>query len=291
MSIPEIITLIIFIPYLGLILLLAVGWRRIRKKPVPAATNETRTRLSVIIPFRNEEANIDRLFNHLNRQDYPAENWEIIAINDHSEDHTPDKLGNWLNRTIAPLHVLDNQVNESGKKAALEKGISHAGGELIITTDADCLMGEKWLSSIARCYESQKPSMILGPVLLNTKPDSLFGLFQSLENFSLLAATAGSSGIGRPIFGSAANMAFQKQTYQRLSDPFTALTASGDDTLLLLKIKGLNPDKILYNRSGDAVITTQPAGRISQFWNQRKRWVSKSKYYKDPDIKIGRAHV
>ena len=59
-------------------------------------------------------------------------------------------------------------------------GVSASVGSYIITTDADCLPGEKWLSTIAASIQDSRPDMLICPVMLESKP-GFFNIFQELE--------------------------------------------------------------------------------------------------------------
>jgi cellulose synthase/poly-beta-1,6-N-acetylglucosamine synthase-like glycosyltransferase len=121
-------------------------------------------------------------------------------------------------------------------------------------------------------------------VLYSYKQSRAFELFQALEFISLLATSAGAAALNRPLFCNAANMAFTRKTFKKLNDPFSSDTPSGDDTLLLLSIKKKYPGNIQFNDDLRAMVETAPEKTLKNFWNQRKRWVSKSRYYRDFDI-------
>lgn len=277
-------TVIILLPYILLIGALSVGWHRARRVRLGVKTNRGSTRISVIIPLRNESAHIDRLLSALACQDFPGARWEVVAVNDHSQDDTLKRLQWWQAYAGISLRVLENAAGEAGKKAALSRGIAQAGGDLIVTTDADCRMEAGWLSQLAAFYEQHKPYLMFSPVVFEEQEPVFSSRLQSLESMSLLATAAGSSQMGRPVFCNAANMAFPKHIFEQLEDPMRRYIASGDDTMLLLNIKKLDRSRIKFNPGREAVVTTLPTTSLREFWNQRKRWASKSRHYRDPDI-------
>ena len=126
--------------------------------------------------------------------------------------------------------------------------------------------------------------MILGPVLYRINQNGIFERFQALEFTSLLATSAGAASLNRPLFCNAANMAFSRKIFNEIKDPLSSDIASGDDTMMLLKIKKKHPGRIRFNNDRRALVETFPEKTLKKFWNQRKRWVSKSKYYRDFDI-------
>ena len=286
MTIPEVFTLLIFIPYLAVIVALSYGWKKARRVRPGVNSAALTTRISVVIPMRNEGGRLGGLFQALMLQDYPGGRWEVIAVNDHSQDSTPEILNQWANTGKFTLRILENGTDEAGKKAALSRGIARASGELIVTTDADCRMGRSWLTRLAAFYEAHRPHLIFGPVLFKEGSPFFFTRLQALEFITLMATAAGSSQLGHPVFCNAANMAFPRHVFLGMDDPLMRNLASGDDTMMLLKIKKGDPGKIAFNPDPEVMVKTEPMTRLRGFWNQRKRWASKSRHYRDPDILV-----
>lgn len=278
------ITCLLFLIYGVCILTLTYGWMKLKNRLPAESSSGSVTRVSVIVAMKDEEENIGVLLQHLTLQDYPRHLFEIILADDHSEDDTLKVIKRWQHNSDMDLRVVCNASGETGKKVALSKGIDSATGELIMITDADCIMGNRWIGSVVSFYEKENPYMILGPVLYKSHKRKPFECFQALEFISLLAVSAGAASLNRPLFCNAANMAFTRQVYNEFRDPFSSETASGDDTMLLLSIKKKYPGKIRFNKHRYALVETFPEKTLKRFWNQRKRWVSKSKYYSDFDI-------
>ena len=59
---------------------------------------------------------------------------------------------------------------------------------------------------------------------------------------------------------------------------------SGDDTLFMLRVKQDPAARIVLLKSVAGIVTTEGAVNIGEFFNQRSRWASKSRYYTDRDI-------
>src|SRR5436309_2696283 len=134
----------LFILYSILIIYFWLSWRSIPEFILPAGPASTK--ISVIIPARNEEANIGVLLQALQQQTYPRELFEVIVVDDHSEDDTVAVVKQF--KEVKLLSVASNNIN-SFKKKAIETGITAATNELIVTTDADCRAPADWLQTIA----------------------------------------------------------------------------------------------------------------------------------------------
>jgi len=259
-------------------ILYLIGWK---KTPVwqtkPQAANfELSTKVSIIIPARNEEENILNCLSSLYKQTYLLDNYEIIVVNDHSADRTAEFVEKL---DIPNLKLVSLSQSQSGKKKAIAEGVFQASGKLIITTDADCEMGEKWLSAIVSFYEKHKSKMIIAPVLL--KDEKTFqDTFQSQEMIALTACAGASLYYNLPVLCSGANLVYEKETFISING-FEGIekTATGDDVFLMLKVHEKFPKQIHYLKSKEAAVFTHPEKKTITALNQRKRWASKTFFY------------
>jgi glycosyltransferase involved in cell wall biosynthesis len=255
-----------------------------RYQPFKPGLVDEFTGISVIVPFRDEEANLTQLLDNLALQRYPLGMYEVILVDDHSTDASVD-IAERFCRQYVNFHLFCNSPGECGKKTAVERGISAAGFDLIVTTDADCSMEESWLLTINAFYSRENPRLIIG--LTDVAPSKGFlGKFQELEFLGLVAAGAGAAAGNSPVYCNAANLAYSKQLIQSYPDPLQHSLVSGDDTLFMLRVKRDHPGDIRLLKSDKAVVVTQGAGSWRQFLSQRRRWMSKSPYYKDVQIGI-----
>ena len=109
----------------------------------------SRPGISVIVITLNEEHNIRACLDSLTRQNYPAENYEIIVV-DASSDATP----------IIAAGYAGVRVIKSAKGFSRQKNIGWqaASFDIVAFTDADCLVSENWLSVIAEAMN--KPGIV-----------------------------------------------------------------------------------------------------------------------------------
>ncbi len=237
------------------------------------------TKISVLIAARNEENNIKKLLQSLYNQTYPKNLFEIVIVNDHSEDKTKVIIEEFIkNNEDINIKLLD--AKENGKKAAISQALHNADNEYIIVTDADCILNERWIETIVSFYQETKSKMILAPVLLSPA-DNLFEKLQVLEHLSLIASTAGSASIGFPVLCNGANMAYEKKAALEVEKQRHDFDIpSGDDMFLLeqfVKNYGHKNVKFLLNKA--AIVKTKTCKTLNEFFKQRRRWVSKTKAY------------
>jgi biofilm PGA synthesis N-glycosyltransferase PgaC len=263
--------LILFALYFALLLVLRIGWSKAFVKNEIAA--DKTYFISVIIPVRNEEKNIETLLRSLENQSYLKSNFEIILINDHSTDNSvkkveenKDRLQNWT--------ILSLGKNENGKKAALTFGIQHANGEIIATTDADCRLPAEWISMINSAFQNKQCNMAAGMVSV-VDENSFFSRWQTMELASVIGTGAAAFGLHSPMMCNGANLAFRREVFQQVKGyEGNEHIASGDDEFLMRKIQYKYPGSIQMMNS---IVVTQPQKSLGDFFQQRIRWASKWK--------------
>jgi len=271
----------IFCCYVLLIAIVTLGWYTLRtwkKRNI-----EPHTKVTVIVPARNESENIIGCLEKLVNQRYPSEFLDIIVVDDCSTDDTLFLVKDFISRNPQKrisLLVL-TEANSSFKKQAISEAVKVASGDLIVTTDADCVMSSEWISSIVHIYESSNAVMIAGPVCF-IKQGNIFSKIQELEFLSLIASGAATMNIGLPTMCNGANLAYEKKAFLEVGGFETNKKfASGDDVFLMHKMKKELHRKIRFIKCLDAVVETKPTKTFKSFLNQRKRWASKSRGYKD----------
>jgi cellulose synthase/poly-beta-1,6-N-acetylglucosamine synthase-like glycosyltransferase len=244
---------------------------------------------SVIIPARNEEENIGACLRSILQQSYPTDRFELIVINDHSIDGT-ESIIRALQQEHANLRLIDlseyvqGQPLNAYKKKAIELAIAQSNGNWIVTTDADCTVTPDWLQAINAFIATKDPVFIAAPVMF-TNNGSFLSLFQLLDFLSLQAITAASVSAGYHSMCNGANIAYRKDAFYEVGQ-FKGIDnlASGDDMLLMHKIKQQYPGKLGYLYSTSAIVTTAPMPGWRSFLNQRIRWASKADKYRDKTI-------
>lgn len=241
------------------------------------------TFISIIIPARNEEANIKACLDSIISGSYSVGKYEIIVVDDHSNDRTAEIAQSFPNVQLVRLAdlVTDRDKVVAFKKLALSTGIDRSRGELIVTTDADCIAPPHWLTNIAAIYEQERPVMIVAPVDFTTK-GSVVENFQAIDFMSMQGITAAVHQQQMGNMSNGANLAFSRTAYNSV-EGYKGIDhlASGDDFLLMMKLQRKFPGRISYLKSQEAIVRTAPQPDWKSFLNQRIRWASKSGKYDD----------
>lgn len=233
--------------------------------------------VSVVVAARNEAAGILHLLESLRHQEYTDALWEVIVVDDHSEDETGKMVTEFIEK-YELRHVRKITSSGSGKKEAIESGVKVANGDWILQTDADCIAGPFWIKAMSD-YMREEVRFVSGPIRL-LPGNSLFERLQALEMLGLVTLGAGSMMAGFPNMANGANMAYHRQTFLDLGGFGQSRNiASGDDEFMVQSIHQAFPGSLIFAKNAEAIIDTATIRSWQGFRNQRVRWVSKARSY------------
>ncbi len=236
--------------------------------------------VSVIVPLRNEEKHAAATLDSLAGQDYQGI-WEVICVDDRSGDATAEIIRKHCERDprfrMVNIPVTAPTVT-SPKKRALAAGFAAARGEILMTTDADCLAPKGWIRSMALRFDDDI-GIVQGPKRI-TGDGSLISRYQEHEVFGLVSIEAATFAMGRPMIASAPSLAYRKELYESVGG-FQGLeeTVSGDDDMLVRKMQKNPKWRVAYNPSAAACVSTSPVTDWKALILQRARWASNGAHY------------
>ena len=255
----------------------------------PDQNGPTFTRFSIVVPARNEEANIKKCLDSLLAQSYPTDFFEVIVIDDFSEDNTAS--------IVEAIHQKHSHIKllklanyykadeiRSYKKKAIEKAVSQANGDWIITTDADCIAPVDWLKLYHQYILAHRPVFVAAPVMF-IKEKGILNEFQVLDFLALQGITAAAVSAGKHSISNGANLAFEKSAFIAVGGyQGVDHIASGDDMFLMHKMKQTLSNRIGYLFHPNAIVRTKTMPTWNEFMMQRIRWSSKARFYDDTSI-------
>jgi poly-beta-1,6-N-acetyl-D-glucosamine synthase len=272
------IAIFLFVCYSALIIFYWLAWKSAPEFQIKSTSNIP---VSVVVPARNEEKNIATLLRALEQQSYPRNLVQVIVANDQSTDNTAMIAKSFPGISVVDLNRI---ITGSHKKRAIEEAIKIATGDLIITTDADCLPPSNWIQTLASFREETNSRFIAAPVAFQNN-SSLLQLFQALDFLVLQGITGASVMKNAHSMCNGANLAYEKKAFLEVNG-FEGIDhiASGDDMLLMHKMWTRFPGRVHYLKSKEAVVATQPMTTWKDFFYQRIRWASKATFYDDKRI-------
>lgn len=268
------IALILSIAYAAFLERWASSWGGIVGRIGSLASNED-IGISVIVPFRNEERILSACIDALRAQKDCHSNIEFILVDDNSDDSSFVLVQNLIE---GDHRFCLLKSNGSGKKDAIRYAIIQAKYEFIATLDADCIVGDQWISQIRKELKYSKCDFLILPVLVR-RLKSFFGDVAYTEWLSLVSVTGGAALSGTALMCNGANLVFRKKLYQIYDRPNEHSVSSGDDVFLMIEAKKVG--KVSFGAHENLIALTDLPSNFKEFIDQRIRWAGKTKRIND----------
>lgn len=259
--------------YSVVILLHWYGWT---KKIRSANQNKLEEGISVLVSFRNEATNLPACLQSLKELNCGSFPHEFIFVDDHSEDASVEVFHKAQLSNAKLLQLTDN----TGKKAAITKGVEEAKFAYVITLDADSTVSSAWLQSMLMSA-SKGEFKAMGGLVKFKENASFLNKFLNIEMCSLMGITAGGINAGFPVLANGTNFLFRKDAFVAVGGYSGDHFSSGDDVFLLQKIaKKFGAKSVGFNSELEALVSTQAPANLRELLQQRVRWAGKSKGYR-----------
>ncbi len=269
--------MVIIAAILFLILLNGILALSLKKITSQSTIESNQNRISIIIALKNEEENIETLLSSLNKIDYPAELFEVIFIDDNSIDNTYESNAEKIKGFDSfSVYKLQSQ-NKSGKRNALELGISKSVHPHILITDADCEPEKDWLKAYSNKFTDGFDFLFgIAPFFREKSLVNKISCFENLRNSML---TLFAANIGLPHSAAARNFGFKKTSFEKVGGYSKTIdTLSGDDDLLLREAVRNNL-KIGTVTAKDSFVFSKTKKTLKDYLKQRARHTQTSFHY------------
>jgi glycosyltransferase involved in cell wall biosynthesis len=255
--------------------------KRLPKSSTISAEERQGLKFSILIPFRNEAENLSDLFQSIDKLNFNKERFEVIFIDDHSQDNGVEILESLRQNTRFSSQIIQlNKPEIYGKKQALTSGIEQANHPMIITLDADSIVPSDWLSSIEQSIGKTAADFLAGPVLLSAHKGLLYQL-QASEFMALQSLTQASYSV-RPLLSNGTNLTYSKRVFNAVSGYSGNLQiSSGDDMFLMRKIWTQKKSIMAFNADLNGAVYTKANSNWRDYADQQIRWMSKTSALKD----------
>ncbi len=235
--------------------------------------------VSMVICAHNEAENLRQHLPLWLAQDY-AGDWELLVVDDASEDETAAVLA-FFQEKHARLRVLRVAEKTSpGKKAALAQGIAAAHYEHLVLTDADCApVSVHWLALMAEALTAQPATeIVLGYAPLYARPGLLNSwarfetAYTALQYFAFAQA-------GMPYMGVGRNLAWKRRLFEQAGGFVGhADLPSGDDDLLVNAVA--QPGRVALCLHSDAFVYSTAKTTWTAWFRQKQRQLGSGLRYR-----------
>ena len=237
--------------------------------------------VSVIICARNEAENLKKFLPSVLEQKYP--DYEVIVVNDCSEDNSDEILGVYKNRYP---HLKISSVNKDprfthNKKFAQFIGIKAARNDILLFTDDDCHpVSDKWIQTITSHFD-ESTELVLGYGGYS-KRRGLLNKYIRYDTFAIALQYLGMAVRGIPYMGVGRNLAYKRSLFFRKKGfgKFNHIM-SGDDDLFVNTNSQRSNTKVEFRP--ESHVLSAPPPSLKSWFNQKKRHLSTAPYYKARD--------
>jgi len=273
--------------YCGAVIFLYMGFQRLKEGGGPAC--ET---FSVVIAARNEEKLIGRCLESVLLQSIPSGRFEVTVVDDRSSDATAEIVEGFMRRhaNLKLIRITETPPGVSPKKWAVSRGVECSRNDIVVFTDADCVVPPTWLDAID-CNFTPDVGLVQGITSYMWPQEGMNRLFFRLQSLDFLShVIVGASAIGGnlPINSNANNFAFRREAFMEAGGYAmgTEKIVSGDDDLLLQSIWRQGRRKLVFMTDEKGAVLTMPTLTLGALFGQRARWGSKTIHYRPRQVML-----
>lgn len=193
-------------------------------------------RISVVIPFHNRESTLGHCLQSLLDQDFPADDFEIVAVDNNSADGSGQVAGQFS-------RVVLLQERRQGSYAARNCGLRHATGDIIAFTDSDCVAASDWLSSIAQTMGDPRLQIVVGKSQPagQSRAVRLLGAYEEHKDRYVFSTTR-----SEKYYGHTSNMAVRREVFAQLG-LFVEWQRGADSAFVRKAVDSFGCDAIRYD--------------------------------------------
>ncbi len=236
----------------------------------PKATNQDKLpNVTVVVAARNEEHNIAKTLDSLVAIDYPTDKFEIIVGDGASEDRTPEIVENYSEKyPFVKLHRVNQQSKIKGKANALDQVIKQAHGDIIMITDADCIVRPTWVKETVK-YFSDNTGLVCGITIPEDK--GLFATVQTLDWAYILGTSSAVATLGYPIGGIGNNFSMRKAAYFDVGG-YENIPFSITEDYTMFRALVNSKWKICFPLKYETYNSTEAMQTFKELYRQKQRW-------------------
>jgi len=151
-----------------------------RKRKFSGGSQESLPAMSIIVPVKDEETVVARLFKALVKADYPQDRKEIVIVEDGSVDRTGEICSTFAGLYPAQVKLVRRSVSD-GKPSALREALKHVSGEIVAVFDADNIPEPDFLLRAASYFEDSSVAAVQGRLIAINEDENILTKFVSQE--------------------------------------------------------------------------------------------------------------
>ena len=192
---------------------------------------------SVVIPALNCIQEADDCIAALQAQDYPADRFEIIVVDNGSDDGTAER--------VQALGVHLERMPEKGRSKAQNAGLKAARGEIILTTDMGCIARPDWISNVVACFRDPAVGCVAGDITMLPTEDNMALRYQARKRYMSPLHALSRRKLPFLPFADGANSSFRRAVFDEIGG-FESSFFKAADVEICYRILVLTEWKIVF---------------------------------------------
>lgn len=247
--------------------LIILGANRVRR----SGRFHSEPTVTVIVAARNEEAHLGPCLDSLVNISYPHDKLEIVVVDDRSTDSTASIILSYSERYpfLKSFTAGPSDSHLVGKANAVAQAIDRSSGEIILQTDADCIVTPQWVRETVSRY-SPTAGVVGGFTLLKT--NDWFGAIQALDWIYLFNLAAAAIGWKRPLTVVGNHLTYRRKAYDDVGGYRSIKFSVTEDYALIRAINDRTQWEFGFSTSAESLVTSLPCSNARELYRQRVRW-------------------
>ncbi len=266
-----------------------LAWRKeqLHRKDNQLAEIDEELSVSLVVPARNEETLLPRLLASLDKTDLTGvDRFELVIVNDRSTDRTEEIVKEFARTAAWPVRIVEvpddplPNTKANPKQRALHIGTVSTESEIILFTDADCVVGPQWVRFMTLPFKDGRLGLLFGTVMPKGDGGFIRG-YQSFDHVFRYYYTAGSAGLGNPTGGFGNNIAVRKKALEAVGGFASLRYSVTEDAELIAEVRELHQFEVRPMLSPETIVWPEPQRTIAQMVPQSMRWNTGGLYAPD----------
>ena len=229
-------------------------------------------KVSIIVPAKDEADNLPALFASLEKVMTP--DVQVILADDRSTDSTRLLMEEFAIRHKGVKVIANTEPPKAGmnpKHNMLAIASKYADGDILMFTDADCVVPENWVGEVSRYFQDPKVGLVFSAVV--TAPGtSLRERYQTQDHVMRFFYTVGAVGLGSPAGGYGNNLAIRRAALADVGG-FEAIGFSlTEDAQLIAAVRRTGRWTVAVCPFRPVLVYAQPQKKLLDAAAQEVRW-------------------
>ena len=229
-------------------------------------------KVSIVVPAKDEAENLPALFSSLEKVMTP--DVQVILADDRSQDQTHSLMEEFAAHH-GNVKVIKNieppRKGMNPKHSMLAIASKYADGDILMFTDADCVVPEDWVGQVCRYFQDPEIGLVFSAVV--TAPGtSLRERYQTQDHLMRFFYTVGAVGLGSPAGGYGNNLAIRRTALDDVGGFESIGFSLTEDAQLIAAVRRTGRWQVAVCPFRPVLVYAQPQKRLLDAAKQEVRW-------------------